>query len=212
MVGRNREQSELLGFENCELLRKHEHDAPQVRNQPRVDALVSSVSRHQNLRHRWQQSLQRELLQVRRERIFVNVDDLVGRVRAVDFNHLVPVAHCFVVRVVHARLDIAQQQSLLPLHEPFPRRVLGFLHGGTRFRRLRCFNRNSCRLFFYLFNFGRLLLRGALLLSCLWLLSRWSYYLSILLSIFRCLFPFIILVILICSGSSSRLRCRFRLA
>ena len=105
-------------IEHLILLREHKNQPPQIRDQPRVYRLVSPVSRHQNFRHRRQQPLQRELKQILRQRILINVDDLVCRVVAVHLDHLVTEVHRFAVRVLDALLNISEQESLLPSEHP----------------------------------------------------------------------------------------------
>ena len=100
------------------LLRKDEDEAPEIGDEPRVDGLVAAVSSHQNVGDLRQETLQRELLEISSEGILVNVDDLVGRVRTIHLNHLVSVGHGLVIRMLHAALQVAQEESLSPLEEP----------------------------------------------------------------------------------------------
>ena len=58
------------------LLRKHEYQAPEVADQPRVDAVVALVRRHEDLRHRGDQALEAESLQVLQQDVLVDVEDL----------------------------------------------------------------------------------------------------------------------------------------
>jgi hypothetical protein len=111
-------QLELVVIEHLVLLRKDEDQAPEIRNQPRINRLVASIRRHQNLGHRRQQPLQRELHQVLRQRILINVHYLVRRVRAVHLDHLVSVVHRLAVSVLDALLDVGEQQCFLPSGEP----------------------------------------------------------------------------------------------
>ena len=103
------------------LLREDEDKSPEVGDEPRVNGLVSAVGGHQNVGDLGQEALQRELLEVGSEGILVDVDNLVGRVRAVDLDHLVPVGHGLAVRVLHAALEVAQEQGLPPFEEPLSR-------------------------------------------------------------------------------------------
>jgi hypothetical protein len=105
-------------IEHLILLCEHKYQPPQIRDQPRVYRLVAPVSRHKNFWHRGQQTLQRELKQILRQRILINVDDLVCRVVAVNLDHLVTEVHRFAVRVLDALLNISQQESLLPSEHP----------------------------------------------------------------------------------------------
>ena len=105
-------------IEHLIFLRKHKYQPPQIRDQPRVYRLVAPVSRHQNFWHRGQQTLQRELKQILRQRILINVDNLVCRVVAIHLDHLVTEVHRFAVRMLNALLNISEQESLLPSKHP----------------------------------------------------------------------------------------------
>ena len=125
MISVDCKQLKLIVVKHLVLLRENKHQSPQIRNQPRVNRLVAPVCCHQNLRHRRKQTLKWKLHQVFSQRIFVNIDNLIGRVRAVHLYHLVAIVHCLTVRVLNALLDVRQQQCLFPPHEPFSRRPLG---------------------------------------------------------------------------------------
>ena len=52
---------EVLWIVHLVLLGEDENDAPQVRDQPRVDGLVAAVRRDQNVWDLWQEAFEREL-------------------------------------------------------------------------------------------------------------------------------------------------------
>lgn len=63
--------------EHLVLLREHKDQSPQVRDEPCVDGLVATIGRHENLRHCRKQTLQRVLLKVFGESVFIDIDDLI---------------------------------------------------------------------------------------------------------------------------------------
>lgn len=96
--------------EHFELLRKHKHQPIHVRDQPRVNRLITLVGRHQDFWHLRQNTLQRKLLQVGGQLFLADVHDLVlGGERLISVNHLVAVGHRFRVGVLDADLQIRQQ-------------------------------------------------------------------------------------------------------
>ena len=68
---------EVLGLEHLVLLSEDEDDAPEVADEPRVDALVAAIRGHQNVGDLGQEALQRELLQVGGQCILIDVHYLV---------------------------------------------------------------------------------------------------------------------------------------
>lgn len=119
------EEMEVFGIKHLVLLCECEDDSPQVTDQPRVNALVASVRRHQNVWDFRQEAFERELVEVGCKRIFIDVDNLV-RHCGIHLNLLVPIAHSLIVGVLDAALNIAEQQGLSPPHIPLSRRVLRF--------------------------------------------------------------------------------------
>lgn len=98
---------------------KYEYQAPEVADQPSVDAVIAFISRHQDLWHIGQKALQRKFLQVCKKLIFVNVENLKAAKAWILFDHLVSDVHCLVVCVADACLDIWKVQRILPFDKPF---------------------------------------------------------------------------------------------
>lgn len=70
------EQLESPVIINAVLLRKHEYETPQIADQPRVNAVITFVRRHEYFGHRGNQALQTESLQVLQKDILINIEYL----------------------------------------------------------------------------------------------------------------------------------------
>ena len=113
---------EELRIEHLVLLSKDKDNAPQVADEPCVDTLIPTVRCDQNVWNLGQKSLQGELFQVSGQGVLVDVHDLISH-RCIHFYLLVSIAHGFVISVLNAAFDIAENQGLAPADEPFARRV-----------------------------------------------------------------------------------------
>lgn len=119
-----RKEAELPVVVDRKLLCKDKNQAPQVADQPCVNAVVSFVGCHEDLGHDRDQPFQRVLLKVGQQLVLVDVEHLQAAQAGVLFDHLVADVHGFVVSVTNASLDVLQVKRLPPFQEPVSWRVV----------------------------------------------------------------------------------------